>query len=74
MFRQSLEGRFALDVMRTVLQTAIAAEVDLRAYVIWVLQMPADAVAADLGAFTPLAFAQWWAEQTVLDEPMQAAI
>lgn len=49
MFRQSLEGRFALDVMRTVLQTALGAEVDPRAYVIWVLQMPADAVAADPG-------------------------
>lgn len=74
MFRQSLEGRFALDVMRTVLQTAIAADVELRAYIIWVLQMPADAVAADPAAFTPMAFAQWWAEQTSLDELTQAAV
>ena len=53
LFRQSLDGRCALDIMRTVLQTAVAAEVDLAGYLIWVMKMPRDAVAADPAAFTP---------------------
>jgi hypothetical protein len=59
LFRKSLSGRFALDIMRTLLQTAVAAEVDLAAYLTWVMRMPADAVKDDPGEFTPLAFAQW---------------
>jgi hypothetical protein len=75
LFRQSLEGRFSLDVMRTVLQTAIAAEVDLTAYVMWVMRMPKDAVAADPGEYTPQAFSRWWNEQSaaVAEEDRQAA-
>lgn len=53
LFRTSLEGRFALDIMRTVLQTAVAARAPLQEYVLSVLRAsPAD-VAAAPGLFTP---------------------
>jgi hypothetical protein len=58
LFRQTLNGRFALDIMRTVLQTAIAARVDPQAYLLWVLRMPPDVVASAPEQFTPLAFAR----------------
>jgi hypothetical protein len=58
LFRQTLHGRFALDIMRTVLQTAIAARVDPQAYLLWVLRMPPDVVANEPEQFTPLAFAR----------------
>jgi hypothetical protein len=67
LFRQTLEGRFALDIMRTVLQTAIAAKINLHAYIIWVLRIPAEVVADDPAAFTPQAFATWWNEQQALE-------
>jgi hypothetical protein len=73
LFRQTLAGRFALDVMRTVLQTAIAAEVDLAAYLLWVMRMPKEAVAADPAAFTPLAFAAWWRAELLLATPEERA-
>ena len=58
LFRQTLNGRFYLDIIRTVLQTAIAAKVDLQLYIMWVLSMPPEVVDADPAAFTPLAFAR----------------
>lgn len=58
LFRQTLNGRFALDILRTVLQTAIAARVDPQAYLLWVLRMPPDVVANEPEQFTPLAFAR----------------
>jgi len=58
LFRQTLHGRFALDILRTILQTAIAARVDPQAYLLWVLRMPPDAVANEPEQFTPLAFAR----------------
>jgi hypothetical protein len=61
LFRQTLHGRFALDILRTVLQTAIAARVDPQAYLLWVLRMPPDAVAKEPEQFTPLAFARYCA-------------
>lgn len=57
LFRQKLEGRFALDIVRTILQTGIAANVNLDLYMNWVLRMPPDVVAASPHEFTPLAFA-----------------
>jgi hypothetical protein len=59
LFRQTLDGRCALDIMRTILQTAVAAKVDLHAYLLWVMQMPAESVIADPDAFTPLAYAKY---------------
>ena len=61
LFRTSLEGRFALDIMRTVLQTAVAARAPLQEYVLSVLRAsPAD-VAAAPGLFTPR---EWVAANT----------
>ncbi|MBN1960844.1 MAG: transposase [Deltaproteobacteria bacterium] len=42
LFRTSLEGRFALDIMRSVLQTAIAAKAPLQDYILSVLMKPMD--------------------------------
>jgi hypothetical protein len=58
LFRQRLEGRFALDVVRSVLQTAVAARADLDRYLNWVLRMPPEIVASSPEEFTPLAFAR----------------
>jgi hypothetical protein len=45
LFRTTLEGRFALDIMRTVLQTAVAAHAPLQNYVLAVLRASPDEVA-----------------------------
>jgi hypothetical protein len=62
-FRTSLEGRCALDIVRTILQTAIAAKVDPNAYLQWVLRMPAESVESEPEAFTPWAYAKWMADR-----------
>ena len=38
LFRTTLEGRFALDIVRTVTQTAIASDVDVKEYLMFVLK------------------------------------
>jgi len=58
LFRTTLEGRFALDIMRTVLQTAVAAGVPMEKYMLSVLRSPMEKVAAAPEQFTPLAFAR----------------
>ena len=63
LFRQTLNGRFALDIMRTVLQTAIATRVNLDAYQTWVMRMPEDVVAAAPHEFTPLEYARFRASE-----------
>lgn len=57
LFRTSLEGRFALDVMRSVLQTAVAAHAPLQTYLLAVLRAPPAEVAANPERFTPRAWA-----------------
>ena len=57
LFRTSLEGRFALDIMRTVLQTAVAARAPLQEYILSVLRAPPAIVAAAPGLFTPRVWA-----------------
>ena len=57
LFRNSLEGRFALDINRSILQTAIAARAPLQDYVNHVLRASPAAVAAEPEAFTALAYA-----------------
>jgi hypothetical protein len=57
MFRKSLEGRFALDILRSVLQTSVAAGVSPEEYLNWLLRSPADAVANNPEMYTPLRFA-----------------
>jgi hypothetical protein len=56
LFRTSLEGRFALDIMRTVLQTAVAARAPLQTYLLSVLRTPPAEVAANPERFTPRAW------------------
>jgi len=63
LFRTTLEGRFALDVMRSVLQTAVAARAPLQDYVLDVLRASPDEVAAAPERFTPLAWAKAAATQ-----------
>jgi hypothetical protein len=58
MFRRSLEGRFVLDVVRTVLQTAVAAGVPVHEYLVWVLRSNPHDVSKDPGRFTPSAWAK----------------
>jgi hypothetical protein len=56
MFRATLGGRFVLDIIRTVLQTSIAARAPLQEYVLSVLQTDPDQVAAAPECFTPHAW------------------
>jgi hypothetical protein len=69
LFRTSLEGRFALDIMRTVLQTAVAARAPLQTYLLSVLRASPDEVAADPERFTPRAWAA--AHSGIQDEQAQ---
>jgi hypothetical protein len=55
-FRNSLEGRFALDVNRSILQTAIAAHAPILDYVTYVLRASSEEVGAHPEAFTALAY------------------
>jgi hypothetical protein len=57
MFRKSLEGRFALDVVRTLLQTAVAAGVPAHEYIVSVLRAAPEEVARRPADFTPSAWA-----------------
>jgi hypothetical protein len=57
MFRLSLEGRFVLDIVRTVLQTAVAARVPMHEYLTSVLRSDADEVEQHPERFTPRAWA-----------------
>jgi hypothetical protein len=56
LFRNSLEGRFALDINRTILQTAIAARAPLQDYVAHVLRASPTDIEANPEAFTALAY------------------
>lgn len=56
LFRRSLEGRFVLDVIRTVAQTAVAAAVPVHAYIEFVLRADPKLVAEHPEQFTPRAF------------------
>ena len=57
MFRRSLEGRFALDIVRTVLQTAVAADVPIHEYLVSVLRASDEEIKAHPDRFTPRAWA-----------------
>jgi hypothetical protein len=56
LFRKTLEGRFVLDVVRSILQTAVAAGAPTHEYVVSVLRTSEDAVAAHPERFTPRAW------------------
>jgi len=57
MFRQSLEGRFVLDIIRTVLQTAVAARVPVHEYLVSVLREDPNEIVNHPERFTPYAWA-----------------
>jgi len=57
LFRRSLEGRFVLDVVRSVLQTAVAAGVPVHQYLLSVLRTSHDEIAKHPDRFTPRAWA-----------------
>jgi hypothetical protein len=56
MFRKTLEGRFVLDVVRTILQTAVAAGAPAHEYLVSVLRTGEDEVAKHPERFTPRAW------------------
>lgn len=58
LFRNSLEGRFALDINRSILQTGIAAQAPLQEYVSYVLRASPAEVEANPEAFTALAYSR----------------
>jgi hypothetical protein len=57
MFRCSLEGRFVLDVIRTVLQTAVAANVPVLDYLVSLLRSSEKTISKHPSRFTPRAWA-----------------
>jgi hypothetical protein len=57
MFRKTLEGRFVLDVVRTILQTAVAAGIPVHEYMVSVLRTSAAEVKRYPERFTPRAWA-----------------
>lgn len=57
MFRRSLDGRFALDIVRTILQTAVAADVPVHEYLVSVLRVSDDEIQMQPGRYTPRAWA-----------------
>ena len=69
MFRLTLEGRFVLDIVRTILQTAVAARVPTHEYLTSVLRSDAVEIEEHPERFTPLA---WSARQeTEAPSPLQ---
>jgi hypothetical protein len=57
MFRRTLEGRFVLDVVRTILQTAVAASVPVHDYLVSVLRASDNDILGQPARFTPRAWA-----------------
>jgi hypothetical protein len=72
LFRETLDGRCSLDIMRTLLQTCFAAKVNPSDYLIWAMRMPKDAIADDPGAYTPYAYARWHSDQMSPEEESTA--
>lgn len=67
MFRVSIEGRFVLDIIRTILQTAVAARVPVHDYLVDVLRADATEVEQHPERFTPHA----WAARQQVERPSQ---
>lgn len=74
MFRQSIEGRVVLDILRTILQTAVAAGVPVQEYLLAVLKSSPDEIAEHPERFTPVAWAsRQLAEQDTPAPPSASA-
>jgi hypothetical protein len=70
MFRLSIEGRFVLDVIRTILQTAVAARAPVHDYLIDVLRADANEIEQHPQRFTPHA----WAARRQTEQPSPSDI
>ncbi len=57
MFRRTIEGRAVLDILRTILQTAVAAGVPAQDYLVEVMRTDPDEVAEHPERYTPRAWA-----------------
>jgi hypothetical protein len=57
-FRATLEGRCAFDILRSIGQTAIAAEIDLTQYYLSVFKTDQEEIVANPDRYTPYAWAQ----------------
>jgi hypothetical protein len=66
-FRATLDGRCAFDILRSVGQTAIAADVDLNEYYLSVLKTPKHEVVANPERYTPYAWAMARAAEVTAD-------
>ena len=69
LFRKTLEGRFTIDILRTVMQTALAAGLPLEQYLGFVLKADPKVVARAPELFTPHAVAKLKALLTTDDPP-----
>jgi hypothetical protein len=70
MFRKTIEGRVVLDVLRTILQTAVAAGVPVHEYLVDVMRVAPDEVAAHPEDFTPRA----WLARQAGESPQDQAV
>ena len=72
MFRATLGGRFVLDILRTVMQTAVAARAPLQEYLLNILQTDPAVIAAAPERYTPRAWMELFGDALAeLDEQDQ---
>jgi hypothetical protein len=69
MFRATLGGRFVLDILRSILQTAVAARAPLQEYVMSILRTPAEEIESAPEQFTPRAWARAYLEEVEKSAP-----
>jgi hypothetical protein len=70
MFRRTIEGRAVLDILRTILQTAVAAGVPAQEYLVGVMRADPAEVEAHPELFTPRA---WRARQSAPSDSASVA-
>lgn len=70
MFRTSLLGRFVLDILRTVIQTSVAAHAPLQEYILFVLQTPPGEIEEAPENFTPCAWVSMYLDPEEEQEKM----
>jgi hypothetical protein len=69
MFRRTIEGRVVLDILRTILQTAVAAGAPAHEYLVEVMKTDPDEIAKHPERYTPRA----WVARQVAEEPDPAS-
>ncbi len=57
LFRRTMEGRVVLDILRTILQTAVAAKVPIQEYLVDIMKADPEAIKAHPEHYTPHAWA-----------------